>query len=262
MENLNRDAGKFRSAGATAIIHSLLGYALLTGLSSEHLTEIPAKLEMFDVKAEVPLPVIKLSQPKGPTNPKKAQPNPEGAASPANLKNTPVPIMVPPPAIQLQVPPPITAAPIAGEGYAASAGAANVPGPGTGSDGTGSGFGSGAYGTGLGGGGGAAAAVPRAAKFLRGSFRDPDYPKSAYQARREGVVVAKLIVAWNGRVSSCKIIGSSGVPALDLATCRVIKNRFEFEPARNARGRAVPDVVEWKHSWIIKDFPANAALGD
>jgi protein TonB len=86
------------SALAVAALHALLFYAFLTGLGARFVEQVSEPLKMFDALEEPPPPP---AQPAPPEKVKKsavAKPkDPEGAASPANLKDTPTQIMAPPP---------------------------------------------------------------------------------------------------------------------------------------------------------------------
>jgi protein TonB len=211
---------------------------------------------MFDVVEPPPPPPPAVPPP--PEKVKKstvAKPkDPEGAASPANLRDTPTQIVAPPPEIRLPVPPPVTAAPVAGQGNAESAGAADVPGPGTGRGGQGNGLGSGQYGTGTGGGGGGLG-LGSPARWVSGRIRDSDYPDSAFRARAQGIVYLRFIVAPSGRVSDCRVTRTSGNAALDQTTCRLIMRRFFYRPARDVEGRPIASEIRGEHEWELGPEP-------
>lgn len=234
----NRD--RARSALAVAGVHALLGYALLTGLGIEIARGAADSLKVFDVPRPTPiepaLPAETLSS------------EPEGAAAPTNVRASPTPVVAPPPAIRLPVPPPIVAAPIAGPGSEASAGASDVAGTGTGGGGggQGAGLGSGRFGNGTGGGG-----ATRRAKRIEGRIVNADYPGRAGNAGAEGTVLARIEVGRDGRARDCTVTVSSGNADLDATTCRLIEKRFRYDPARDAAGRPVEDVAGWKQVWWI-----------
>ena len=165
---------RLKSAGAVGLLHALIGYVLLTGLGYGPSAAVPDALKLFNVaEAPPPPPPARPARPDVEKKVRKAKPkNAEGAASPANLRNTPTQIVAPPPEIRIPVPPIIPTAPVAGQGSAMAAGAANVPGPGTGSGGIGNGLGSGRFGNGTGGGGGGGRGAP--ARWLSGSITDSD----------------------------------------------------------------------------------------
>jgi protein TonB len=249
----NRD--RIKSVLGVAAFHALVGYAFLTGLGYEVAETVSDELKMFDVFEEPPPPPTEPAVPEKVLKSETAKPkDPEGAASPADLKDSPSPIVVPPPEIPLPLPPLVVAAPIAGQGNAASAGAADVPGPGTGRGGIGTGLGSGSRGNGTGGGGGGIGGGMRA-RFLRGRIMDSDYPRSALEARMSGTVFLRFVVAPSGRVSDCTVTRSSGSAELDATTCRLIQERFRYRPARDAYGRPIAEAIRGQHSWEVGPEP-------
>lgn len=251
----NRD--RLKSAAGVGLLHALIGYVLLTGLGFDPAAAVPEALKLVNLAEEPPPPPP--AEPARPDVEKKTRkPRPkdaEGAASPANLRNTPTQIVAPPPEIRLPVPPPIPAAPVAGQGSAEAAGAALVPGPGTGRGGIGTGLGSGRFGTGTGGGGGGGMASR--ARWLSGSIDASDYPESAYRARRGGTVHLRFTVAPTGRISDCAVTRSSGSRELDAVTCRLILRRFRYRPARNAEGRPIASTVVGEHVWEVAPPPPD-----
>ena len=250
VDQRNRD--RIKSGLGVAAFHALIGYAFLTGLGIDLVPEPARELKMFDIFEKPPPPPAEPAPPERVKKSAVAKPrDPEGAASPANLKDTPSPIVAPPPEIRLPVPPPVIAAPVAGQGNAASAGAADVPGPGTGRGGQGNGLGSGAYGTGTGGGGGGiGAGMP--ARLIRGRITDSDWPDTARISR---TVYIRFIVAPDGRVRDCAVTHSSGDRVLDETTCRLIKQRFRYRPARDAQGRRIPWIVRGEQIWEVEPEP-------
>lgn len=240
------------SAAAVALLHALLGYAFLTGLGFEVGRAVDEGLKLFDVAEEPPPPLATPARPDIEKKAKKAKPkDEEGAASPANLKHAPSDIVAPPP--KLPVEPPIEAAPVAGPGTSAEAGAANVPGVGTGAGGQGVGLGSGTRGTGTGGGGGGGR--PTRARWLSGSIRDSDYPNAALEARQSGTVYLRFVVAPSGRIGQCTVTRSSGSRALDSTTCRLIQSRFRYRPARDGAGKPIAETIRGEHIWELGPEP-------
>jgi periplasmic protein TonB len=173
-------------------------------------------------------------------------PEPEGAASAANLKKISAPREAPKRIVKIPAKS-IPAAPKAGKGRENDAGAANTPGAGTGAGGIGSGFGSGNGGDGTGGGG-----VASRAKLVSGKINNADYPKSATAARQGGSVTAHFTVGTDGRASKCRVVKSSGNADLDATTCRVIEQRFRYEPARHKAGQPISDVTGWQQTWWLE----------
>ncbi|HEU0099061.1 MAG TPA: energy transducer TonB [Allosphingosinicella sp.] len=242
------------SATGVAAIHALLGYLLLTGLGFAVPIPGQAELKLIDF-LEDPPPPAEPAQPEKVRESQKAKPkDPEGAAAPPNLKDTPTQIVAPPPEIRLPIPPPIPAAPVPGQGNAPAAGAAEIPGPGTGRGGQGTGLGSGSQGTGTGGGGGGLGRGARA-RHISGSIGPDDYPRGAFERRIAGVVYLRFVVQPDGRVRDCIVTRSSGSAELDRTTCRLIERRFRYRPARNAEGRPIPETIRGEHHWEIGPEP-------
>ncbi len=238
----NKD--RLKAAFGVAVFHLLLGYLFLTGLGTQVTTRLSDHLKIFEVPAEPP------PAPRDDPQPAKEQaPLEEGAAAPLNLKAKPSPVVAPPPRIRLDVPPPVTAAPLPSPvtGTDPSAGAADVPGRGTGSGGLGSGTGSGGQGFGPAGGGGGSRAVRRSG-IISGRT---DYPRAARRAGIEGSVAVQFTVRPDGSVSDCEVLRSSANAELDATTCRLIEERFRYEPARDAQGRPTTEVVRRTFEWML-----------
>jgi protein TonB len=251
LEPENQD--RLKSAGVVGLIHALIGYVLLTGLGYGPSAVVPEAMKLFNVAEEPPPPPAKPARPDIEKKTRKAKPkNAEGAASPANLRNTPTEIVAPPPEIRLPVPPPIPTAPAAGQGSAMAAGAAAVPGPGTGSGGIGNGLGSGRFGNGTGGGGGGG--MGRPVRQISGRIADSDFPDDV---RRGGIVHLRFTVAPTGRVSDCAVTRSSGSGILDSLTCRLIMARFRYRPALNAEGRPIASTIVGEHVWDVAPAPPD-----
>jgi protein TonB len=239
---------RFASAMVAALVHLLLALALLRGLGAALPLPPVERVRLVDLAEPPPPPPPRSTPPPD----RRARPkDPEGAAAPASLRATPTEIVMPPPPIPIPIPPPVAAAPVAGSGAAPSAGAAPVPGPGTGAGGEGNGLGSGRSGSGTGGGGGGGAP----ALWLRGGIDDQDYPRRAYEARATGIVYLAFTVGRDGRVQDCLVTRSSGSRELDETTCRLIRKRFRYRPARDASGKAIASVVRGQQAWEIGPEP-------
>lgn len=254
IDERNRD--RLKSMAAAGAFHALLGYALITGLGFDPVGRVAEKLELIDL-IHKDLPPPPPPKPAAPDKDAAKVPKPknaEGAASPANLRDTPTEIVAPKPVIPLPVPPPIAAAPVAGRGNAEAAGAADVPGPGTGSGGVGTGLGSGMHGDGTGGGGGGGGRAARA-RWLSGSLGPGDYPRRAFDAGVSGTVYLRFVVGPSGRVTDCAVTRSSGNAELDITTCRLIKRRMRYRPATNARGQPIPATILGEHEWVAERRP-------
>jgi len=254
------DRERVGSALSTAIVHALLGAALIWGLDAPLPPALEAPLRMFNVAPPPPRPEPPPSRPpprvESDTRAQRFSPGEEGGAAPPNIRSRATEVVAPPPEVQLPIPSPIVAALRAGTGSDASTGAAEVRGPGTGAGGEGDGSGSGLGGGGGGGGGYGRMRPPR---LIRGSLRDADYPAGLGEAGAGGTVSVRYTVLTDGRAVDCRITRSSGHAALDETTCRLIERRFRFDPSRDGRGRPiVSDIVE-DHSWIVEDLPPDPA---
>jgi TonB family protein len=69
------------------------------------------------------------------------------------------------------------------------------------------------------------------------------------RAREQGTVAVVLDIAAEGRVTNCTITASSRSTILDATTCRILRARARFTPARDASGKAVADRFETKLTW-------------
>jgi protein TonB len=253
MQQLSREGrDRLKSAAGVAALHGLIGYAIFTGLGFQLPEQVADELKLIDVLPDPPPPPAEPPPPEIAVAKKTAPKDPEGAAAPPNLKNTPTQIVAPEPVVKLPVPPPIPAAPVAGQGTAEAAGAAPMPGPGTGAGGVGTGLGSGLSGNGTGGGGGGRA-IP--ARLVSGRIYDDDFPPTEYHVSGLLTVRISFTVSPKGRVTDCQIIGSSGNRKVDEVTCRLIKRRFRYRPARDPAGRPIVWSVFAEQQWDQRPEP-------
>lgn len=213
-----------------AIVHAMLGYALLTGLAYNVIKEAAGELKTFNVEEEfipppeepppsppetapdIPSPVVSpppivrtKAAPSVVQTVKDAPPpviTPHAAPAPPALPTPPAPLVTPP---TPPSPPPVkTVAPQSASGD------------------------------------------------LQRLFQGDDYPRSAVHAEEQGSVTVTLTVATNGRVSACNITSSSGSRALDRATCQILQSRARFTPARDDRGSPTTDMVTQRISWVLE----------
>src|SRR4051794_31050668 len=84
---------------------------------------------------------------------------------------------------------------------------------------------------------------------------EADYPSYAQQLGQQGEVKVALTIGEDGRVTSCFVEKSSGFPALDGATCRLLRMRAQFSPARDAAGNPVPSAVRQSVGWRLPPEP-------
>ncbi|HEX8572280.1 MAG TPA: TonB family protein [Allosphingosinicella sp.] len=80
-----------------------------------------------------------------------------------------------------------------------------------------------------------------------------DYPAAALRNEESGDTDFRLAVGRDGRVTACAITGSSGSSALDSATCRLMKARALFDPARSRSGRPLAGRFDGRISWRLAE---------
>ncbi|WP_426267922.1 energy transducer TonB [Sphingomonas sp. LHG3443-2] len=109
-----------------------------------------------------------------------------------------------------------------------------------------------------------APAVPaKSVENLAAYLSPDDYPREAIRNEEQGFVAYRLSIDADGSVSACAVEASSGSASLDVATCRILSERARFTPARDRRGRAVPDSVSGRVRWALPDKAAgSSALQD
>ena len=181
-----------------AILHIIVGYALVTGLAYSAFQKVKERVETFDVKEEKP--------PEEPPPPPPDQPLP------------PPPIVAPPPMDNIsriapqmetvQTPPP--PAPV----FTTAAPAPPPPPPAASQ---------------------ARGARPKGQGSWAARIQD-NYPSAALRKEIEGTVGVRVTVGPDGRVSSCSVSGSSGSGDLDSAACDGMTRYARFEPALDAGG--------------------------
>jgi periplasmic protein TonB len=195
-----------------ALLHLILGYALVTGLAYEGMKQIAKKLTTVEIKKDE-----KKEEKKPPPPPKKIAPPPIVAPPPKVNINTAPPaietVVTPPPA-----PPPIIVAPPA---------PAAPPPPRVQPK----------------------AATP---KGNPGNWATTnDYPTRALREDRAGVTGFRVSVSPEGRVTSCDITSSSGSPDLDEATCSNVTRRARFNPATDGEGQPTSGSYSGRVRWVI-----------
>jgi len=91
----------------------------------------------------------------------------------------------------------------------------------------------------------------RARASLNTYFSADDYPASALRAHEQGTVGFSLSIGPNGRVHDCIVTVASGSAALDQATCRILRNRARYTPARDFYGRPTFGRDSGRVSWRL-----------
>ena len=189
-----------------ALIHIVLGYALVTGLAYEAAKKVIKRVTTVDIEEEV-----KKEEPPPPP-PKKADVPPPPVAPPVKIDVATAPptittVTTPPPA-----PPPIVLAP-------PPAVAPPPPPP---------------------------PAKPATPRNDPGSWATPnDYPSRALREEREGTTSFRVTIADDGSVASCTVTGSSGHADLDEATCKFVQRRARFRKPTDGYGASYSNRVRW-----------------
>jgi protein TonB len=223
-------------AGALAavlLVHASILAALLTLGQSTNLvrSEGSPPIDLFEISPEVPPPPepVRVETRKSPQK--------EGAAALPARKAEATPVAAPKPRVDVRPKSPVVAAETPRQGAAPTQGAAPIDGPGTGAGGQGSGTGSGSGGSGTGGGGAGSAERPA---LVSRSLTQRDYSRESRRGWPAGKrVLVSFDVQLNGRATDCRVVQSSGVPAIDAETCRLVTSKLRFRPARDRHGSPV-----------------------
>lgn len=74
---------------------------------------------------------------------------------------------------------------------------------------------------------------------VRPLFNSTDYPSEALWRGQEGRAQYQLLIDQAGKVAACHVLIPSGIPALDVMGCQVIRLRAKFTPALDLNGKPV-----------------------
>ena len=205
-----------------ALIHALLGYAIVTGLAYNVIKKAAEDLKTFDVEEEPPPP--------------EEEPPP-----PEDMPDLPPPPTQPPPIVRVQTPeppiriqesnqppPPSPPPVIAPPPRPPAPPAPPAPPP--------------------------VRTVPpqSASGNLQGLFTADDYPSQAIANDEQGTVAVSLQIGANGRVTGCSTTSSSGSRSLDSATCRILRARAKFTPARDNQGNPTAGTFSQRITWRLE----------
>jgi protein TonB len=197
---------------AVAILHVLLGYALISGLAIKAVKVITGPLETVNIEEQAPPP----EEPPPP---------------PPKLED--IPPYVPPPDVQIETsaPPPPTistqsAVPQPQPTVAPPAPPPAPPAP-------------------------PAIAPTRAIPNPRNREVSPDdYPSASARAGEEGTTGIRVVIGTDGRVKDCQIVKSSGFPRLDERACQIATRRWRFKPATE-NGQPVESQLAQNYRWVL-----------
>lgn len=194
-----------------ALLHLVLGYALVTGLAYEGVKQIMKKVTTIDIKKD---------------EPKKEPPPPPKKAA------TPPPIVAPPPKINVSVAPPpvqtvVTPPPLPPPPIIAPPAPVAPPPPRFQPK----------------------SATPKGNPANWATTND--YPSRALREEREGTTGFRVSVGPDGRVTSCEVTSSSGSSDLDEATCSNVTRRARFAPAMDGEGNPTSGSYTNRIRWVI-----------
>ena len=206
--------GRVWAIVVVATLHALLAYAFVTGLAYRFVKGLNPDMKTFDVKEEPPPP------PEEPPPPPPEQPNsPPITAVPSPFPiPSPMPVPPTPPAVY-QPPAPVITPP--------APPAPPAPPP--------------------------PRIVPpqRARANLNSYFSPDDYPAAALRGNDQGTTGFSLTIGANGRVEACSVTSSSGSAALDQATCRILRSRARYTPARDQNGNPTSGRDSGRVTWRL-----------
>ena len=200
-----------------AILHAILGYAIVTGLAYNIVKKAAEDLKTFDVEEEPPPPEEEPppppDQPDLPPPPVTPPPmiRPPVVQQPIQIQESP--IIPPPRPVQpvIQPPPPPPPPPPVKR------------------------------------------VEPKSAVGnLQGLISGDDYPASALDNEEQGTVGVRLSIGPNGRVSGCDVTSSSGSRTLDSTTCRILRSRARFTPAQDSNGQPTSGSFSQRITWRIE----------
>jgi protein TonB len=207
----------------SALITFLMGYALASGLAYSVVKQAAEDLKTFDVEDEPPPPPDE--PPPPPEENPLPPPPPEISAPPPLVRlETPAPPITTTPVIQ-----PVVITPIARPAPPAPPAPPPPPPP-------------------------RVSQAARAQGSLPGLFSTDDYPQAALRNEESGTTAVSLQIGPNGRVSACNVTSSSGSRSLDDATCRILRSRARFTPAKDQAGNPIADSTSTRVRW---DLPAD-----
>jgi protein TonB len=195
-----------------ALLHLVVGYALVTGLAYEGVKQLVKKVTTVDIKKEEP-------KKEPPPPPKKAAAPPPIVAPPPKIN---VNVVSPPVQTVVTPPPPAPVVPIIAPPAPVAPPPPRIP---------------------------PKQATP---KGNPGNWATTnDYPTRALREEREGTSSFRVTVGPDGRVTSCQITGSSGSPDLDEATCSNVTRRARFNPATDGEGQPTTGSYSSRVRWVI-----------
>lgn len=93
--------------------------------------------------------------------------------------------------------------------------------------------------------------VVKGAAIRSFGFGNDDYPNDALRAGESGITRVRVTVSADGRATDCAVTGSSGSYSLDQAACRLVKSRSRFAPAKDTAGKTVEQSITLPITWRL-----------
>lgn len=219
-------SGRITAIVIVALLHALLGYAFVTGLAYNVIKKAAEDLKTFDVVEEPPPPE------EEPPPPPPEQPQ---------VETPPPPVVSPPPIVRTQIEtpqiqtvrqaPPVIITPKAAPAPPAPPAPPPPPPPPPPQK----------------------VQAAKARANLASYVSDADYPDSAIRNEEQGTTGFRLEIGPDGRVTNCTITRSSGSSALDNTTCRIMRSRARFTPARDNQGNPTTDTYSTSIRWVLPE---------
>ena len=89
------------------------------------------------------------------------------------------------------------------------------------------------------------------ARQRSGSIAASDYPRSALRHNSQGRATITFTINPQGSVERCELVRSAGDASLDERSCTLVTQRYRYEPARDASGRAIPQIAIANIVWRL-----------
>jgi protein TonB len=207
--------GRLWAIISVAVLHALLAYAFVSGLAYKFIKEATEDLTVVDVKEEPPPPPEEPPPPppEQPTSPPvTAIEQPIARLQPTYQPTPPQPLAPPNPEPAPTRPNPPPPPP-------------PPPPP--------------------------VSRPQRARANLNSYFSTDDYPAAALRGNDQGTTGFSLTIGPNGRVTACNVTASSGSSALDQATCRILRSRARYTPARGPDGNPTSGTDAGRVTWRL-----------
>ena len=87
----------------------------------------------------------------------------------------------------------------------------------------------------------------------RAWLSDRDYRPAWIRRELTGTARFRLEISATGKVSGCRVTGSTGHAELDEATCMLVQRRARFEPARGSAGQPVAGSYAGSVLWRLPE---------